>query len=29
MTQKTLLLEERRKFMISWCNALLAQGMKV
>jgi integrase len=23
------LLEERRKFMISWCDALLAQGMKV
>ena len=23
------LLDERRKFMIAWCDALLAQGMKV
>ena len=23
------LLDERRKFMIAWCDALLAQGMKI
>jgi len=26
---RSQMLEERRRFMVSWCDALLAQGLKV